>query len=325
MTTDPATAYARWGHHRARPLGRGMEGTVHHLGPGPLGENLIAKAWHTRTVADLRPLQAFYDELAAQHLPFATPRILHLRHLDQDVHHGPQSEAGTAVTVEPHLAGTALNTLLDQGSLTHTQAQDTFTQVLQALARTRAGRATRALPVLDEQRPLWEGHTTWPSALSALVRRRTDRFAPSLRTALPDLDSLLAALSQRLERLPREPARIVHGDLCAPNILATDQGEPTAVLDWGFFTTAAAPLFDVSTAAGFYDMYGPRAREFDDTLLARWAGESGPERERALLYRAAYGLAGANAYSQEGDDGHFAWCVRLLERADVRAALGVGE
>lgn len=157
------------------------------------------------------------------------------------------------------------------------------------------------------------------------MRRRTDRFAPSLRAALPDLDPLIAALSQRLERLPREPDRIVHGNLCAPNILATDQGEPTAVLDWGFCTTAADPLFDVSTAAGFYDMYGPRAREFDDALLARWAGESGADRERALLYRAAYGLAGANAYSQEGDDGHFAWCVRLLERADVRAALGVGE
>lgn len=321
MTADPATAYAHWGHHHTRPLGQGMEGTVHHLGPGPLGEGLIAKAWYTRTAADLRPLQAFYDELAAQHLPFATPRILHIRHLGR----GVEDEGRAAVTIEPHLEGTALDTLLDQGALTPPQAQDTFTQVLDALTRTRAGQATRALPALDEQRPLWEGHTAWPQALAALVRRRTDRFAPSLRAALPDLDTLLTALLERLGRLPQEPARIVHGDLCPPNILATAQGEPTAVLDWGFVTTAADPLFDVSTAAGFYDMYGPRAREFDDTLLKRWVGESGPDREQALLYRAAYGLAGANAYSEEGDDGHFAWCVQMLERPDVRAALGVGE
>ncbi len=325
MNTDPTATYARWGHHRTRPLGQGMEGTVHHLGPGPLGDNLIAKAWHTRFTTDLRPLQAFYDELAAQHLPFATPRILHIRHLD---HGGPnegEPAAPTAVTVEPHLPGTALNTLLDRGTLTHAQAQDTFTQVVRALTHTRAGRATRALPVLDEQQPLWEGHTTWPSALTALVRRRTERFAASLRVALPDLDALVTALSQRLERLPWEPARIVHGDLCPPNILATDEGEPLAVLDWGFFTTAADPLLDASTAAGFYDMYGPRAREFDDTLLTRWVGGSGPDRERALLYRAAYGLAAANAYSGRGEDGHFAWCVGMLECPRVRAALGVGE
>ncbi len=49
-----------------------MEGTVHHLGPGPLGEDLIAKAWHTRTATDLQPLQAFYDELAT-HATTTTP------------------------------------------------------------------------------------------------------------------------------------------------------------------------------------------------------------------------------------------------------------
>lgn len=312
MTTDVTTAYARWGHHHTRPLGRGMEGTVHHLGPGPLGEGLVAKAWHTRTPADLVPLQAFYDELADQDLPFATPRILHIRH-HEDI----------TITVEPHLSGTPLSTLTEQGALTHTRAQDTLTRVLAALHRTHAGDATRALPVLDETRPLWEGHTTWTDALADLVRRRTARFAPTLRTALPDLETLLGALVERLRRIPESPARIVHGDLCPPNILATPDGAPTAVLDWGFATTAGDPLFDTATAAGFYDMYGPQARAWDDALLTRWAGESGADRVRALLYRAAYGLAGANAYSEDGDDGHFAWCVRTFERPDVRAALGV--
>ena len=312
MTTDPTTAYALWGHHHTHPLGQGMEGTVHHLGPGPLGQDLIAKAWHTRTATDLQPLQAFYDELATQNPTLATPRILHIRH-----HHD------TTITTEPHLHGTALSTLIDQGTLTHTQAQDTLTSVLRALSHTRAGAATRALPVLNQTRPLWEGHTTWGQAMATLVQHRTRRFAPSLRTALPDLDTLLSALTRRLHRIPDRPARIVHGDLCPPNILATPQGEPTAVLDWGFHTTAGDPLFDAATAAGFYDMYGPRAREFDDALLTRWAGESGPERERALVYRAAYGLAGANAYSEQGLDGHFAWCVHTFQRPDVRAALGL--
>ena len=309
--TDPTHTYAHWGHPHTHLLGQGMEGTVHHLGPGPLGTDLIAKAWHTKTPTDLRPLQAFYEELAAQHLPFDTPRILHIRH-----HHT------TTITIEPHLPGTALDTHLAQGTLTHTQAQDTLTQVLNALSHTHAGEATRALPVLDEEDPLWKGHTTFPHALAALVQRRTHRFTPSLTTALPDLPHLLQALLERLTRLPERPTRIVHGDLCPPNVLATPQGAPTAVLDWGFVTTAADHPFDAATAAGFYDMYGPRARSFDDALLDRWVGERGPERDRALLYRAAYALAGANAYSPDGRDGHFDWCVRLLRRPDVRGVLG---
>lgn len=44
--------------------------------------------------------------------------------------------------------------------------------------------------------------------------------------------------------------------------------------------------------------------------------------ERMLVYRAAYALAGANAYSDQGDDGHFAWCVGTFERSDVRRVLG---
>ncbi|MBR8745286.1 phosphotransferase [Nocardiopsis sp. MG754419] len=312
MTTDVATTYARWGHHHTRPLGQGMEGTVHHLGPGPLGTDLVAKAWYTRTSTDLAPLRAFLDELADQHLPFATPRILHIRH-----HHD------TTITVEPHLHGTPLGTLTEQGTLTHARAQDAVTHVLTALHRTRAGHATHALPVLDETRPLWEGHTTWAGALTGLLRRRTARFASSLRAALPDLDTLLDALVERLHRLPEGPARIVHGDLCPPNVLATPEGTPTAVLDWGFATTAGDPLFDTATTAGFYDMYGPEARTWDDALLTRWTGESEADRVRALLYRAVYGLAGANAYSEDGDDGHFTWCVHTFERSDVRAALGM--
>ena len=312
MTTDPTTAYTAWGHPHHHLLGRGMEGTVHALGPGPLGDHLIAKAWHHRTETDLRPLQAFHDELAAQHPPFATPRILHIRH-----HHD------TTITLEPHLPGTPLDTLHRQGTLTRTQVQDATTHILNALAHTTAGPATKALTALDEAHPLWRDHTTWPQALTALIDRRTTRFAHPLRAALPDLDTLHDALRRRLSHLPTEPPRIVHGDLCPPNILATDQGTPTAVLDWGFLTTAADPLFDTATAAGFHDMYGPHAREHDDALLTRWTGTSGPERERALLYRAAYALISANAYSDTGEDGHFLWCVRTFERADVRAVLGV--
>jgi hypothetical protein len=38
---------------------------------------------------------------------------------------------------------------------------------------------------------------------------------------------------------------------------------------------------------------------------------------RMLLYRAAYAIATACAFSRDGTDGHFAWCAAVLERADL--------
>ena len=40
-----------------------------------------------------------------------------------------------------------------------------------------------------------------------------------------------------------------------------------------------------------------------------------------LAQLAGYAVAGACVYDPAGRDGHFAWCVEVLGRADVRAAL----
>jgi hypothetical protein len=37
--------------------------------------------------------------------------------------------------------------------------------------------------------------------------------------------------------------------------------------------------------------------------------------------RAAYAIATATCFSASGSDGHFAWCVAMLQRPDVRNAL----
>lgn len=196
-------------HHHLRPMGpppHPTPGTRHGRHRPPPGPRPPGRGPHRQGLAHPH-----------RHRPPTPPGLLRrTRH--------PRHHHDTTITIEPHLPGTALSTLIDQGTLTHPQAQDTLTSVLTALSHTRAGAATRALPVLDEDRPLWEGHTTWGQTMAALVQRRTRRFAPSLRAALPDLDTLLDALTRRLHRIPDPPARIVHGDLCPPNILATPPG-----------------------------------------------------------------------------------------------------
>jgi hypothetical protein len=39
------------------------------------------------------------------------------------------------------------------------------------------------------------------------------------------------------------------------------------------------------------------------------------------VYRAAYAVLTATCYSASGSDGHFAWCVAMLGRRDVRQCL----
>ncbi|MFD5316159.1 phosphotransferase [Streptomyces sp. NPDC127098] len=284
---------------RAELVGEGMEGAVYRLGGG-----LIGKLWRERGVDELRPLVDFYRELAAQGLPFATPLIVEVAERD-----------GRAFTVERELPGTPLSA----AGLAPAAAHDAVVAVVTALAATTAGPATRALPVLNERiadRPV----------LPELVRRRGAAFRPVLAAALPGFDALLDLLLDRLDGAAGtgRAERIVHGDICPPNVLVDAAGRPAALLDWGLLTTAGENAFDAATAAAFFDMYGPDAPVHHEALAGRLAETLGYDREWLLVQLAAYAVAGACAYDPAGRDGHFAWCVDVLARADVRAALGVG-
>jgi aminoglycoside phosphotransferase (APT) family kinase protein len=109
----------------------------------------------------------------------------------------------------------------------------------------------------------------------------------------------------------------VHGDLIPANVLLDDAGGPAAVIDFGFLTTVGDPAFDTAVTASIFDMYGPGARDAEARLDARLGGDP----RRASVYRAAYALVTATCFSATGEDGHFDWCVAMLARPDVLAAL----
>ncbi|SOD63641.1 Phosphotransferase enzyme family protein [Streptomyces zhaozhouensis] len=304
---DPVETLTALGHRPLALLGAGMEGTVHRLADG-----LVGKVWHSgRAAGDARRLAAFHGEVAAQRLPFATPEPVAV-----------QEHRGVVVTVERELTGTPLS---EADFLGPEAGHAAFVEVVAALGATTAGPAARALPAPGESEPLWAGHASWPEALAALVERRAEAGRPALTRALPELDAVLDAVRSRLHDLPtREAPAVVHGDICPPNILVDRDGTVVGLLDWGFLSTAGDNAFDAATAAGFYDMYGPEARAHDEALLAAMTERLGHPRETLLTYRAAYSLVTATAYSSSGEDGHFAWCVELLHRPEVRRLLGLG-
>ena len=70
--------FARLGYPTARPLAAGVEGAVYRL-----GEGMVAKVWRQRGVPELLLWQAFYADVAASGLPFATPVILRMEEVDE--------------------------------------------------------------------------------------------------------------------------------------------------------------------------------------------------------------------------------------------------
>ncbi|MFI7064747.1 phosphotransferase family protein [Kribbella sp. NPDC050124] len=270
-------------------IGQGMEGAVYDLGDGR-----VRKTWFDRRPDDVRPLQAFLDELPP--LPFRTPRI---REVSSDAE-------GLAVSVEDKLTGTALQ---DAG-LAEQQALDAFVAVVEALGTTTAGPASKALPVLNQ--PFWSDDLSWGEALAALVRRRAAESHHHLKRDVPDFDERLERLTTKLATIEPSRLSVVHGDICPPNLLM-DGPRTAAVLDWGFYSTAGDNTFDAALAAGFFDMYGPDAQRLDNLLLDRFEA-LGHDRERMYLYRSAYAITTATIYDADAADGHYTWCVANLNR-----------
>jgi hypothetical protein len=300
-----------------------MEGAVYDL-----GGDLVGKTWFNRSAAEVEPLRLFLDELAAQELPFRTPKIRAVDEVD-----------GRAVSIELKLVGTPLRAAVEAGLVTQDRGLDIFVEVVAALATTHASQPTKALPVIGEAQSLWASHPpstgqlsstgdpssaerlTWGDAVADLVQRRAELSGRYLEGDVEAFGKLLEQVVGKLRETELDSPRIVHGDICTPNLLVNDQGQTTALLDWGFLTTAGDTTFDAGTAAGFYDMYGPDARTIDELLLTRFESELGHSRERMLLYRAAYAIITATIYSPDASDGHYTWCVGNLNRPDVQAAI----
>ncbi|MEV4950313.1 phosphotransferase [Streptomyces sp. NPDC053755] len=308
-THDDATRLLhRWtGGAEPRLLGQGMEGLVYEI-----DQDRVAKIWFGESEAALRRTREFYDALAGSPFAFAVPGIQEIQVVE-----------GRCVTIERRLAGTTMADHLEAGRMTGDEARSAFVDVLAQLAASGPLPEGRALSVMDEEVSLYDAAEDFPQALHALAERRAERFRDVLAPAVEDLDKKLDALRTRLREIDSGRRSVIHGDLILGNILVDDAGTPTAVLDWGFFSTEGDPVFDAAVAASIFDMYGEHALETELDLYGRIEERLGHEREALLVYRAAYSLITANAYDAEGKDGHFAWCAAALNRPDVvRALLG---
>jgi Ser/Thr protein kinase RdoA (MazF antagonist) len=288
-------------------IGEGMEGRVYEI-----DDERVAKVWFTETADALQRLQQFYDALSAKPLGFAVPRVLEL------IDNGERR-----ITIERRLVGTSLTERVADGSVARSTAHARVVDIVAGLASSGPLPEGRELSVMNEPEPSYLGTETFPESLARLAQTRRERFASTLEAAVADLDAKTAALVQRLAEVDSDRRTAVHGDLILGNVLVDDDGSPAAVLDWGFFSTEGDPVFDAAVASALFDMYGVDALGNELALHEQFEERLGYSRDAMLVYRAAYSLITANAYTSDGSDGHFAWCAAALNRPDViRALLG---
>ena len=286
----------------------GMEGFVFDI-----GNDRLAKVWLTKTRQEVEQLHAFYAQLREKRLPFATPLIQEI--LD--------TTTGVTISLEERLAGVALKTLLVRDPINDTLSQkgmDAFLLVTEALERAGEVPAARSLPLLNET-SLWTPHSTWGQLLANLVRHRAKRYQTVLQRFVGELQHKVHRVAMLLDALHAPHLTVIHGDICPENVLVDDDTlMPTALLDFGFLTTVADPLFDAVISTLVFDMYSPRSRQMRERLRVRYSQRLGqPFRDIYPLYKAAYALATSNAYSENGEDGHFQWCVDILNDEETKA------
>ena len=281
--------------HGLRPLavvGQGMEGVVLSV-----QDDLVVKVWHHRTDGELAVLQSFYEAVS---LPLRTTRLLDVLRVGD-----------RWASVEPHLAGEPMTRDLRDGDVA------AVADVLDALAEAPVAPALAALPALPGEPPL-DVTTGFDAGLADLVERRA---SPVLARAVPDLPDVVAAVTDRLRSGEQAAPALVHGDLIAANLLVDDRRRPAAVLDFGFLTTLGDPAFDAAVTSSVFDMYGDGARRTEARLEQAFTKRRGHDPARLGVYRAAYAVVTATCYSASGSDGHFAWCVAMLGRPDVRRSV----
>jgi hypothetical protein len=297
------------GYPQATGIATGMEGAVYSLSPG----ELVAKVWSRRSESDLRRLQTFYGRLASFHADIRTPEILDVDMVD-----------GTLISKERFLPGKPLERYL-QLDARHADRSgvDATIGVLEFLKSIPNLTELDGLAVLDETDSFWSGASTWSEAIGGLISRRVARFGSQLRSEIPDLKDVVAAIGMFLDTRDTVPMGIIHGDLCGVNIMVDTDRCPLSVFDFGFLSSVGDPAFDASVASAIFNMYGPHARDIDDEVTDAFVLSLGFERRVMLAYRAAYALITSNAYAPDGSDGHYRWCVTMLRREDVRSSLGL--
>lgn len=287
-------------------IASGMEGHVFRL-----EHQSVAKVWHHKTLAEITLLKDFYEQVQTLEFPFETPLITQGQEVD-----------GTTISIEKELHGTSMRTLVKEDEVEPPPfAFEAVLSILSSLKDKRLISDKVHLPILGIMPSRQSKESGSRAVLLEVAYQKVKKYGDQLRRSVPDFDWIYERTIKHLREARVEEMQAVHGDLCPENILLDAEGKVTAVLDWGLMSLFGDSMLDASFACGIYNMYGPHHRQIDEIFLKTCEARLGYSRERLLLYRALYAFIQSNAFSEDGNDGHYSWCVENLRRDDLRDVL----
>jgi len=289
---------AHLGIPNARLMGQGGEGRVYEY-----RDDQVVKIYGGGSVEDLERLTAFQALLPRQGLPFRTPQILEIGHLDE-----------TVFTIEQRLLGemlagrfAALSPDEQRQALTHYFAAAEAIGSVE-LADYPYG---HVLPVRDEAREAITA-PSWGVFLARQIERCLQKAGADLThdvSALADKTRELLRLVHT--RLHNAPKRLVHADYFLGNVLFDRDRRVSAVLDFGVHTLAGDPRLDIAGAIAFLTLdptVGPWHVEYVAALAEQRHGRGVQAIvDLYTLYNSVY-----YADTKMDNPDTYAWCVRNL-------------
>ena len=257
-------------------------------------------------LAKLETLQRFYASLDRSGVTFALPQILEIRVV-----------RGLLAVCERRIDGRPLSEVLT--SLTPEATLRARERSIVAAIELGALEVARSAPgyLLFEEAGQSAQSRDWYAFVLAMAELKIGRQRAALDADVTDFPGKCARLREAFLRdTYAGPLRPVHGDFFPGNVLVDPGGVVTGVIDFGSFTMFGDPLYDVSLACAFFDMYGPTAAQVRDELYALALSRVGRDVEGKLYrYAMAYALMSCDLYGgPEGlrADGHYQWAVSLL-------------
>ena len=289
-------------------LSGGMEAEVYACGP-----DAVLKLYPgTTSLVEMRTLQAFYDSLERESVPYALPRI-----------HRVAQEEGWLVTVEQRLAGTRMSALLPAlGADALEAAMGRYLSAALAVSDLSPPPGFDRYKLFDPDGISRRAEGDWHRFLARYLALKLGEVGRCLARDVPQFADRVRQLEELLDRPYRGDYCLVHGDFFPGNLLVDGEGQVTALLDFGLLTMVGDPLFDIATGWVFFDMYDElkaRARERYLTVILDRLGEG----VQGVLYRYVllYSILSANTYSPACADGHYRWCVANLSNAQYWDAI----
>src|SRR5262249_54574044 len=186
-------------------LSSGMEAEVY-----AYGSDAVLKLYAgTASLGDLCTLQAFYDALERQHVPYALPHI-----------HTVAEESGFLVTIEQRLAGTRASVLLP--GLTKSQLDKLMQRYLSAalpVSSIQVPRIGQRYKLFDPGRLSERSKGDWHQFLARYLRHKLAQVSPYLSRDVPQLAVKVEHLYAILGQPYRGEERLIHGDFCPSNLL----------------------------------------------------------------------------------------------------------